>query len=116
MRYAIDELKMMPGVLGACFIQADIGVTAANLPAVFKKERLESIGSSLAKIYTAGTTSLDGFSCLALHFDESVVVARAVGVGTFCFVISDPAYNLNPLIMYLDLLQQEISDHSDREG
>ncbi|MBD1400551.1 hypothetical protein [Pelovirga terrestris] len=116
MRYVINELKMIPGVLGACFVQTDIGVTAANLPAVFKKERLESIGNSLAKIYAAGATSLDKFSCLSLHFDESVVVARAVGADTICFVICDPAYSLNPLIMSLDLLQEEISDPSGWEG
>ncbi|MFO7811816.1 MAG: hypothetical protein R6V21_02520 [Pelovirga sp.] len=116
MSYVIEELKMIPGVLGACFVQADIGVTAANLPAVFKKERLELIGNSLAKIYAAGATSLDEFSCLSLHFDESIVVARALGADTFCFVICDPAYNLNPLIMSLDLLQEEIGEHSGREG
>lgn len=116
MRYVVDELKMIPGVLGACFVQAENGVTAANLPAVFKKERLELIGNALAKIYAAGATSLDEFSCLSLHFDESVVVARVVGADTLCFVICDPAYNLNPLIMSLDLLQEEIADHSRREG
>jgi len=116
MTYVIEELKVIPGVLGACIVQADVGVTAANLPAVFKKERLELIGNSLAKIYAAGATTLDDFSCLSLHFDESVIVARAVGADTFCFVICDPAYNLNTLIMSLDLLQAEISDHSGREG
>jgi predicted regulator of Ras-like GTPase activity (Roadblock/LC7/MglB family) len=116
MRYVIDELKMIPGVLGACLVQTDIGVIAANLPAVFKKERLQLIGSTLAKIYAAGATTLDGFSCLTLHFDESVVVARAVDTDTFCFVICDPAFNLNTLTMTLDALQAEIGDHSGREG
>jgi predicted regulator of Ras-like GTPase activity (Roadblock/LC7/MglB family) len=116
MKYVVDELKMIPGVIGACFVQADIGVTAANLPVFFKKERLELIGNSLTKLYAAGTTTLDYFACLSLSFDESVIVARAVGSDTLCFVLCDPAYNLNPLIMSLDLLQEEFSDHSSREG
>lgn len=116
MMHFIDDLKVIPGVLGACFVQADVGVTAANLPAVFKKDRLERIGHSLAKIYAAGATSFDDFSGLSLHFDESVVVARAVAADTLCFVICDPAYNINTLVMSLDLLQEEISDRSGLEG
>lgn len=116
MTYIIDELKMIPGVLGACIVQANVGVTAANLPAIFKKERLESIGNALAKIYTAGAATLNDFSCLSLHFDESVIVARAVGDDNFCFVICDPASNLNTLITSLNLLQEKIGDHSGREG
>lgn len=116
MMHFIDDLKAIPGVLGACFIQADAGVTASNLPAVFKKERLELIGNCLAKIYAAGATTFDDLSGLALHFDESVVVARAVAADTLCFVICDPAYSINTLIMSLDLLQDEISDHNSREG
>lgn len=116
MTYYIDELKVIPGVLGACFVQENVGVTAVNLPAVFKKERLELIGNYLTKIYAAGATTFNGLSCLSLHFDESVVVARAVAADTLCFVICDPAYNLNTLIMSLDLLQEEIGDLSGREG
>lgn len=116
MTHFLDELKVIPGVLGACFVNAQVGVTAGNLPAVFKKERLELIGNRLAKIYAAGATTFDDFSGVSLHFDESVIVARAVAADTLCFVVCDPAYNLNALIMSLNLMKEEIGDRSGREG
>jgi len=116
MTHLIDELKIIPGVLGACFFKAGEGVTAANLPPVFKKERLELVGNQLAKIYTAGATTFDDFTGLSLHFDESVIVTRAVAADTLCFVICDIVYSHNVLAMSLDLMQEEISDHSVGKG
>lgn len=115
MTHLIDELKLIPGVFGACIVQADVGVTAANLPAIFKKERLELIGNHLLEIYAAGAATFADFSGLSLHFDEALVVARAVAADALCFVVCDPAYNPNSLIMSLDLLSEEIGGPGGRE-
>ncbi len=108
MTYLINELKMIPGVLGACFFDSDDGVKVANLPSVFKKDRLELIGRHLSKMYAAGMTTFDAINGLCLHFDESVVVARSFASDTLCFIVCDPAYNLNVLAMSLDLMQEEV--------
>lgn len=112
MIHLIDELKMIPGVLGACLFHSDEGVKVANLPSVFKKERLQMIGSHLNKMYTAGTTTFDVIGGLCLHFDESIIVARSIAADTLCFVVCDPAYNLNVLVMSLDLMQEEIDQRA----
>ena len=108
MTYLIDELKVIPGVLGACLFDSDEGVKGANLPSVFKKDRLELIGSHLHKMYTAGLTTFDAIDGLCLHFDESILVARSFAPDTLCFVVCDPAYNLKVLAMSLDLMQEEV--------
>lgn len=108
MTHLINELKMIPGVLGACVFHSDEGVKVANLPSVFKKDRLQMIGSQLHKMYAAGMTTFDVIDGLCLHFDESVIVARSFAADTLCFVVCDPAYNLNVLAMSLDLMQEEI--------
>ncbi len=116
MIYFIDELKVIPGVLGASIVRADGAVTATNLPAVFKKERLEQIGNCLVKIYAAGAATFAGFSGLTIHFDESIVIARVIAADALCVVFCDPAYNLNALTMSLDGMQQEIGTQPGTEG
>ncbi|MFO7766226.1 MAG: hypothetical protein R6V33_07320 [Pelovirga sp.] len=108
MTYLINELKVIPGVLGACLFHSDEGVKVANLPAVFKTERLQMIGNHLNKMYAAGMTSFDVIDGLCLHFDESIIVARSFAADTLCFVVCDPAYNLNIVVMSLGLMQEEI--------
>ena len=108
MTYLINELKVIPGVLGACLFHSDEGVKVANLPSVFKKDRLELIGSHLNKMYAAGMTTFDAIDGLCLHFDESIIVARPLAPDTLCFIVCDPAYNLNVLAMSLDLMQEEV--------
>lgn len=109
----INELEVIPGVVGACFYDLNSGVKTSNLPSDFSRDRLELIGNHLAKIYATGALTFDNFSGLSLYYDESVVVARTVTADTLCFVVCDPAYNLNAL---LNLMQEEIGDHSGREG
>lgn len=108
MLYLVNELKVVPGVLGACLFSVDEGVKVANMPAVFKVERLELIGGHLAKMYAAGMTTFDTIGGLCLHFDESIIVARAFTPDVLCFVVCDPAYNLNVLAMTLDGMQEEV--------
>lgn len=109
----INELEVIPGVVGACFYDLNSGVKTSSLLLAFSRDRLELIGNHLAKIYATGVTTFDHFSGLSLHFDESVVVARTVTADTLCFVVCDPAYNLNVL---LNMMQEEIGDHSGWEG
>jgi CheY-like chemotaxis protein len=109
----INELKELPGVVGICLYDLNSGIKTSSLPSSFREDRLELIGSHLAKIYATGATTFDNFSDLSLHFDESVIVVRTVTADTLCFVVCDPAYNLNVL---LNLMQKEIGDHSGREG
>lgn len=109
MVHLLNELKAIPGVLGACLVNSVTGITTSNLPAVFKKDRLELIGKHLEKMQVAGAATFEGFSGVCLHFDESVVVAKKVVPESMLFVICDPSYNLNILALSLDLLQEEIA-------
>ncbi|MCK4503845.1 MAG: hypothetical protein KAU22_12490 [Desulfuromonadales bacterium] len=103
----IDELKAIPGVVGASIVAADEGLKATNLPAFFKPERLLVVGNHLLKLYAAGQMSFSDLTDITLNFDESVVVARALDKSIILFVICEPTFNNNLLNMSLNLLQDE---------
>ena len=103
----IDELKAIPGVIGASIVAADEGLKATNLPNFFKPERLVLVGNHLHKLYTAGQLSFSDLTDITMNFDESVVVARALDENIILFVICDPNFNNNLLNMSLNLLQDE---------
>ncbi len=103
----IDELKAIPGVIGASIVAADEGLKATNLPNFFKPERLVLVGNHLLKLYAAGQLSFNDLTDITMNFDESVVVARALDKNIILFVICDPNFNNNLLNMSLNLLQDE---------
>jgi predicted regulator of Ras-like GTPase activity (Roadblock/LC7/MglB family) len=107
MIHLIDELKVIPGVIGACIVSSRDGLKVANFPSIFKPERLSAVGKHLLKLYSAGRMSFDDLSDLTLNFDESVVVARELEKGTLLFAICDPTFNQNLLTMSFNLLHEE---------
>lgn len=107
MLHLIDELKVIPGVMGACIVNSQTGVQVSNLPALFRVERLVLVGKHLLKIYAAGRMSFDDLTDITLNYDESVVVARELEKNLLIFAICDPTFNQNLLTMSLNLLHEE---------
>ncbi|MCW8859866.1 MAG: hypothetical protein OQK50_07600 [Deltaproteobacteria bacterium] len=107
MMHLIDELKVIPGVIGACIFSSQEGLKATNLPVIFKPERLNVVGKHLTKLYAAGRMSFDDLTDITLNYDESVVVARELERNTLIFAICDPSFNHNLLSMSFNLLQEE---------
>jgi len=110
MKQAIDELKAIPGVVGACLFGSQEGVLQCNLPGIFKPEKLTAVGQQLSRLLAAGRMSLNDMQDLSLHFDESVVIARELHKGLILFALCDPSFNHNLLTMSLNLLQDELRE------
>ncbi len=107
MIHLIDELKVIPGVIGACIVNSQDGLKVTNLPTIFKPERLTLVGKHLSKLYSVGRMSFDDLTDITLNYDESVVVARELEKDTLIFAICDPSFNHNLLSMSFNLLQEE---------
>jgi len=107
MLHLIDELKVIPGIMGACIVNSQTGVQATNLPAIFKDDRLALVGKHLLKLYAVGRMSFDDLTDVTLNYDESVVVARELEKNLIIFVICDPSFNQNLLTVSLNLLHEE---------
>jgi hypothetical protein len=107
MVHLIDELKIIPGVMGACLYKTQEGVKASNLPGIFKRERLDSIGRQLIKLQSAGRMSLAGCKELQLSFEELKIVAREFEDGTLAFALCEGGFNAQLLQMPLRLLEEE---------
>ena len=103
----IDELKVIPGIIGACIVNSQEGLMVTNLPSIFKPERLNLVGKDLLKLCSAGRVSFDDLTDITLNYDESVVVARELEADTLIFAICDPTFNHNLLSMSFNLLQEE---------
>ncbi len=107
MMHLIDELKVIPGVVGACIYGSQDGLRASNLPAIFKPERLHVVGKQLTRLYAAGRMSFEDLTDVTLNYDESIIVVRELEKQTLIFAVCDPTVNHNLLSMSFNLLQEE---------
>jgi len=107
MQQMIDDLKSIPGVIGAFGYRAKQGILCNNLPSLFKAERLTEIAKNLSKIATAGRLNFPDLTEVLINFEESVVLCRPLGVNDCLITVCDPSINMNLLALSLNLALED---------
>ncbi len=113
MQQLIDDMKAIPGVIGACTYRSQEGIIDNNLPTLFRGERLHDTARHLAKIHAAGRLNFPDLTEVLLNYEESVVVFRQINSDDFLVTICDPGINMNLLGMSLNLAIENLPATAD---
>jgi len=115
MQQLIDDMKAIPGVIGACTYRSKEGITSNNLPSLFKDDRLQQTAKHLAKIHAAGRLNFPDLTETMVNYEESVIVFRQLNLDDHLITICDPGINMNLLAMSINLATENIpKQHGDR--
>jgi predicted regulator of Ras-like GTPase activity (Roadblock/LC7/MglB family) len=109
MQQLIDDLKSIPGVIGAYVYHPNGGLRANNLPPLFKNERITETAKSMVKITAAGRHNFHDLSDIFLSFEESSILCRQLAGSNFVIAVCDPDINFNVLSMSLNLVMEEVN-------
>ena len=107
MQQMIDDLKSIPGVIGAFGYRTKQGILCSNLPSLFKAERLIEIAKNLTKITTAGRLGFPDLTEVLISFEEAVILCRPLGASDFLITVCDPSINMNLLALSLNLALED---------
>jgi len=107
MQQIIEDLKSIPGVIGAAIYRSRQGIIHNNLPSLFKADRLTETARLLVKISSAGRLNFPDLAEVLLNFEESILVCRQFSSQDFVFAVCDPGINTNLLCMSLNLAIDE---------
>lgn len=113
MQQLIDDMKAIPGVIGACTYRSQEGITSNNLPSLFKDDRLHNTAKHLAKIHAAGRLNFPDLTEVMVNYEESVVVFRQLNMNDHLITICDPGINMNLLAMSLNLAIENMPDAAE---
>jgi predicted regulator of Ras-like GTPase activity (Roadblock/LC7/MglB family) len=108
MQQLIDDMKAIPGVIGACTYCSQNGIIDNNLPSLFKHDRLDNTAKHLAKVHAAGRLNFPDLTEVMICYEESVVVFRQINQDNHLITICDPGINMNLLGMSLNLAIENI--------
>lgn len=109
MQQLIEDLKSIPGVIGAYVYHPEEGVRANNLPPLFKTERITETAKNLVKITAAGRHNFHDLSEIFLNFEESAILCRQLAGTNYVVTFCDPDINFNVLSMSLNLAMEEVN-------
>ena len=115
MQQLIDDMKAIPGVIGACTYRSQEGIISNNLPSLFSNDRLNNTARHLAKIHAAGRLNFPDLTEVMVNYEESVIVFRQINVNDHLITICDPGVNMNLLAMSLNLAIETALNGADNQ-
>ena len=115
MNQMIDDLKEIPGVIGAYTWHSDDGLQENNLPALFKAERLNTIAQILSRIDSAGRQNFADLGDTLVCFEEASVLCRQLRPDIFLIMVCDASINRNLLTISLNLAVEAFLANADTQ-
>ncbi len=103
MNQMINDLKEIPGVIGAYTWHSNKGLQNSNLPALFKNDRLNDMACILTRIHLTGQQDFPDLEDTLVCFEEAVALCRQLTPDNFLIMVCDSTINMNLLAISLNL-------------
>lgn len=110
MNNLLEELKVIPGVVGGYFINPQKGLLASNMPTIFKQPKIIEVSKQLIKVYSAGRMNFPDTSEVFINYEEMVLISKQVSPQLYLMLFCDSSVNTNMLAMSINLSLESVPD------
>ena len=104
----LNELKMVPGILGSFVYAGNLGITGSNLPSMFRDEALRQIGGVLTRIFKMGDSSGLSVSGYEIKYEEALMIVKRVDADCSFIIICEPTANYPFINMTASMMVPEV--------
>ncbi|NNJ99412.1 MAG: hypothetical protein HKP58_03265, partial [Desulfatitalea sp.] len=108
MRQALNEMNLIPGVMGGYVYNPELGVIEKNLPPVFKEERLRDISTQLVALERHFGSDFPDHTDAFLFFEMFAITIREIENNFFFILLFDPKSKTNVLSVSINLILEEM--------
>ncbi len=104
----LQEITMLPGVLG-CFVFTNTqGIIGSKMPPIFKENNIKTIGSLLARTRQLGMAAQLDFSDMEIKYNESMLLVKPITKGSLLVIISEPNANKSLIVMTCGMMLPDL--------
>lgn len=112
----LQEINMLPGVLG-CFVYNDKQqVAGSKMPPIFKENSIKNIGNLLARTVQMGGMAQLNFTDIEIKYNESLLLANPLTNGALLIIVCEPNTNQSLVKMTTGMLTKDIQTSMSRGG
>ena len=104
----LQEINMLPGVLGCFVYNSKQQVAGKKMPPIFKDNTIQSIGNLLARTVQMGSMAELNFTDIELKYNESTIVVTPLAGGALLVIICEPTNNKSLISMTTGMLSKDI--------
>ncbi len=105
----LQEINMLPGVLG-CFVYNDKQqIAGSKMPPIFKENAIRNIGNLLARTVQMGSMAQLNFTDIEIKYNESLLLANPLAGGALLIIICEPNTNQSLVKMTTGMLAKDLA-------
>ena len=104
----LQEINMLPGVLGCFVYNEKQQVVGKKMPPIFKDNVIQSIGNLLARTIQMGNMADLRFTDIELKYNESMLVVNPLSGGALLVIICEPTTNKSLVSMTTGMLSKDL--------
>ncbi len=108
MEALLNELKLIPGVMGSFVHSNTKGVVGSNLPTLFRKEALKQVGALLGRILKLSETTGIDISNFEVKYDEALLLVKQIDKDACFIIVCETAVSLPLINMSTSMLIPEL--------
>ncbi len=108
MESLLQEINMLPGVFGCFVYTGQQELTVVKLPAFFKENTVNTIGTLLTRTFKIGAMANLSMASVEFKFDETLVLVIPLNQGAILVIICKPAVNRSLVNMTIAMLLNDI--------
>lgn len=110
----LQEITMLPGVLGCFVFSNKQGIIANKMPPIFKENNIKTIGTLLTRTMQMGSTAQLDFSDIEIKYNESTLLIKPITQDVLLVIISEPNANKSLIVMTSGMMLVDIETALNR--
>lgn len=105
----LQEITILPKVLGCFVYSGNLEIAGSKLPPVFQKQAAVTIGNLLSRTMQLATLASLDLSSLEISYRDSLLLIRPLDDGATLILICEPGVNKSLINMTIDMLADELN-------
>jgi len=116
MKDVLDEIAILPGVIGSCLFNKKYGQLCPGLPSSFTDAKVEIIANRVTRLFEMGVSTVEmEIQTLTLWYDAFIVIATFMEKETLLLTVCQLWTNLSLVSTTISVLTKEIKNELGKE-
>ena len=104
----LQEITMLPGVLGCFVFNGEQQIAGSKMPPIFRENSIKTIGNLLARTIQIGSMAQLHFKGIEIKYNESLLMVNPLPKGALLVIICEPDANKSLISMTSGMLAPDI--------
>ncbi len=105
----LQEITILPGVLGCFVFSSEQQIAGSKMPPIFKENSIRTIGNLLTRTIQIGNMAQLDFKGIEIKYNESLLIIKPLAKDALLIIICEPSANKSLISMTTGMLADDLA-------